>query len=247
MASTKSSSRALWTTTIVSRRCSTSQRSFPCEMSLHPMLLYRYSGSTWLFITQIAWSTFTADANSGVRCYRLLPSTSRVFFLLGSAMAQSRGSLMSSFVWLPRTSFAMSLKSTTERSSRGSWRAESITLAAGTKTSKVAGLLTMAGLLATAIIATSNLVTPATRTLMGIASPPLRMVSLTSHAICMAPTASIPTTSAARTRRIKQAQTTTATTLKNAPTTCTTMTAATTVATTSCLSPAQVPYQTMTN
>jgi hypothetical protein len=121
---------------------------------------------------------------------------------------------MSRFVWLPSASFAMSLKRATERSSRGSWRAESITLAAGTETSKVAGLLAMAGLLATAIVAALKLVPPATRTLVGIPRPPSRTVSLTSRAICMVPTESIPTTSATRTRRIKHAQTTATTTLK---------------------------------
>jgi hypothetical protein len=77
----------------------------------------------------------------------------------------------------------MSLKSATERTYRGSWRAESVTLAAGTKTSKVAGLLMMAGLFAMVIVAASKLVAPATRTLVGIARAPSRMVSLTGRAI----------------------------------------------------------------
>ncbi len=38
--------------------------------------------------------------------------------------------------------------------------------------SEVAGLLAMAGLLATAIVAVLKLVAPATKTLAGIASPP---------------------------------------------------------------------------
>jgi hypothetical protein len=69
-------------------------------------------------------------------------------------------------------SFAMSLKRATGRSSRGSWRAKSVTLAAGGMTSVVAGLLAMASLLTTAIVATLKLVALATRTLAGIASPP---------------------------------------------------------------------------
>jgi hypothetical protein len=82
-------------------------------------------------------------------------------------MAQSRGSTTSSFIWLPSTSFAMSLKSATGRCSRGSQRAKSIILNAGGVMSAVAGLLAMAGLLTTGIIAASKLVAPATRTLVG--------------------------------------------------------------------------------
>jgi hypothetical protein len=98
----------------------------------------------WFYMFFIAWiarSTSAAGASSAMRCYRLLPRTLRLFFLLRSAMAQSRGSTTSSFVRLPSASFAMSLKSTTGRSSRGSWRAESITLAAGGIPREVAGLL----------------------------------------------------------------------------------------------------------
>ncbi len=179
---------------------------------LNPMPLFRYSGSTCLFIARIARSMSAAGTSSAMRRYRFLPSTLRVFFLLVSAMAQSKGSTRSSFVWLPITSFAMSLKSATERSSRGSRRAKSITLAAGGMTSKVAGLLATTGLLAMAIVAALKLVAPATRALAGITRPPLRTVSLTGRAICMAPTASIPMTSAARTQKIKHTQTTTTTT-----------------------------------
>jgi hypothetical protein len=177
MASTRSSSQALWTTSIILRRCFASQSSFPREIFLCPTLLYRYSGFTCPSIAQIVRSMSAVGASSAMRCYRLLPSNSRVFFLLGSAMAQSRASTTSSFVRLPSASFTMSLKSTTERISRGTWRAESITLAAGTKTSKVAGLLVMAGLFAMAIVAASKLIAPATRTLIGIARPPSRTVS----------------------------------------------------------------------
>ncbi len=180
MASTRSSSQALLTISIVSRRCYASQSSFPRGIFLHPMLLFRYSGSTCLFIARTMWSTSAAGASSAMRFYRLLPSTLRVFLLLGSAMAQSRGSMTSSFVWLPSTSFAMSLTSATERNARGSWRAKSVTLATVNVTSKVAGLLAMAGLLATVTVAALKHVAPATSTLVGIASPPPRRVSLTA-------------------------------------------------------------------
>jgi hypothetical protein len=136
--------------------------------------------------------------------------------------------MTSSFALPPSVSFVMSLKNATEQNSRGCRRAKSITQAVGIKASVGADLLH------TAIVAASMLVAPVTRTLARIARPPLRTVSSTSHAICMASTASIPTTSTARTQRIKHATTiTTTTTLKDTPTTCTTMTATATVVMTS--------------
>jgi hypothetical protein len=76
MASTRSSSPALWTTSIVLRRCSTSQSSFPRKIFLRPLPLYRYSGFSCPFIAQIARSTSAVGASSAMRRYRLLPSTS---------------------------------------------------------------------------------------------------------------------------------------------------------------------------
>ncbi len=69
-----------------------------------------------------------------------------------------------------------------------------------------------------AIIATLKLIAPATRTLAEIKRALPRTVSSTSCAICMASTASIPTTSAVRIQRTKHVQTpTTTTTLKTCP------------------------------
>jgi hypothetical protein len=81
----------------------------------------------------------------------------------------------------------------------------------------IAGLLVMAELLAMAIVAALKLVAPTTWTLAVIARPLLRMASSTSHAICMALTASISTMSAVRIQRTKHTQTITTTTLKNTP------------------------------
>jgi hypothetical protein len=57
MASTRSSSQALWTTSIISRRCSASQSYFLREIFLRPTPLYRYNGFTCPFIAQIMRST----------------------------------------------------------------------------------------------------------------------------------------------------------------------------------------------
>jgi hypothetical protein len=78
----------------------------------------------------------------------------------------------------------------------------------------------------------------------GDCKAPSEDLSSTSRAICMVLTASILTTSADRTQRIKHAQTTTTTTttLKNAPTMCTTMMATALVTTISRLFLARVPH-----
>ncbi len=115
--------------------------------------------------------------------------------------------MTSSFAQLPSASFAMSLKKSTRRSSRGSWRAKSITLAVGGVTSEVADLLATAGLLATAIVATSKHVDPATMTLAGIASPPPEDGKLNRLCHLHGANSKLPTTSATIAQRIKHAQT----------------------------------------
>ncbi len=87
MASVRSYIRALWTTSIILKKCFVSQSFSPREISPSPTTHCRCSGSTCCFIALTAQSTSAVGASSTTRHCRLSRSTSRVFFSLSLVMA----------------------------------------------------------------------------------------------------------------------------------------------------------------